>query len=59
MSVESGQHDSVWDLHLKNYSYKEIWLTIDQIVDSCHPLRDMNPSHCSSLVKFVRVYHFD
>lgn len=59
MSVETGRHILVWISHLKHYSFKNIWLAVDKIAEPPHPLRDVNPSKCSSLVESLRVHHFD
>lgn len=47
MLAESGQHVPVRDLHLNDYQYEEVWLTVDKIASPSHPHLEYN---CCPLV---------
>lgn len=59
MKVESGRQVSVGAISPHEYSYEELWHTVDQSADPPHSFPDIKAAHISSLVEWLHSLHFN
>lgn len=57
--VESDWNVRARYLNLNDFPFWEVWLTVCQMADLIHLLWDIIPAHCSLLVEWLCVCHFN